>query len=53
MKRLFPVAFMLLLSIAAVLPLTNPGYFPMHDDTQVARVVEMGRSLKEGQFPVR
>jgi hypothetical protein len=25
----------------------------MHDDTQVGRVVEMGRALKEGQFPVR
>ncbi len=25
----------------------------MHDDTQVARVFEMGKSLKEGQFPVR
>lgn len=44
---------MLFLSVAAVLPLTASGYFPMHDDTQVARVVEMGRSLSEGQFPVR
>ena len=25
----------------------------MHDDTQVARVITMGRSLSEGQFPVR
>ena len=25
----------------------------MHDDTQVARVVVMGRALREGQFPVR
>jgi hypothetical protein len=25
----------------------------MHDDTQVARVVEMGRALRAGQFPVR
>lgn len=29
------------------------GYFPMHDDTQVARVVVMGRALRQGQFPVR
>ncbi|MCX6793694.1 MAG: hypothetical protein NTY06_01165 [Candidatus Gottesmanbacteria bacterium] len=29
------------------------GYFPMHDDTQVARVVVMGRALRAGQFPVR
>ncbi len=25
----------------------------MHDDTQVARVVVMGRALRDGQFPVR
>jgi len=53
MRRLFSVFFVLLVGIAAALPLTAQGYFPMHDDTQIARVVEMGRSLKEGQFPVR
>lgn len=34
-------------------PLFSNGYFPMHDDTQVARVVVMGKALREGQFPVR
>lgn len=29
------------------------GFYPMHDDTQVARVVTMGRALLRGQFPVR
>lgn len=29
------------------------GFYPMHDDTQVARVVVMGRALINGQFPVR
>ncbi|HVF69971.1 MAG TPA: hypothetical protein VNA13_05420, partial [Xanthomonadales bacterium] len=31
----------------------NPGFFPMHDDTQVARVFEMHKSLSDGMFPVR
>ena len=30
-----------------------PGYFPMHDDAQVARVVVMKKALLDGQFPVR
>lgn len=33
--------------------LTTPGFFPMHDDTQVGRVVAMGKALRNGQFPVR
>jgi uncharacterized membrane protein len=53
MKRLLPVMFVTLLLFFAVRPLFSDGFFPMHDDTQVARVVEMGRALKEGQFPVR
>lgn len=42
-----------LLSLGAVWPLLGPGYFPMHDDTQVARVFAMSKALGEGQFPVR
>lgn len=43
----------LAIGYVTVRPLLGPGYFPMHDDTQVARVVEMGRAIREGQFPVR
>lgn len=53
MKRLLPIFFLLLTSIPVIQSLFHPGYFPMHDDTQVARVIEMGRALSEGQFPVR
>lgn len=53
MKRIFPIIFLMILSIFAVWSLFTPGYFPMHDDTQVSRVIEMGRALREGQFPVR
>ncbi len=53
MKKLLSLLAVFLLSYFAVRPLLAPGYFPMHDDTQVSRVIEMGRALKEGQFPVR
>lgn len=35
------------------MPLFNQGLFPIHDDTQVARVYEMKKSLADGHFPVR
>lgn len=53
MKKLIGFICVLLLSFFAVRPLFSPGYFPMHDDTQVARVVVMGKALRQGQFPVR
>ncbi len=56
MKR--PVKFVgliliLFLSYWAIRPFFQPGFFPMHDDTQVARVFEMAKALGDGQFPVR
>lgn len=53
MKRILPFIFLLVLCYVAVKPLLSPGYFPMHDDTQVSRVIEMGKALRDGQFPVR
>lgn len=53
MKKILGLVIVLLISYWMVRPLFGPGYFPMHDDTQVARVVEMGKALREGQFPVR
>jgi hypothetical protein len=53
MKKLLGFIGVLILSYWMIRPLLSTGYFPMHDDTQVARVVEMGRALREGQFPVR
>lgn len=29
------------------------SWYPMHDDTQIARVMAMGDALRDGQFPVR
>lgn len=39
--------------VPAIRPILTSGYFPMHDDTQVGRVVVMGRALRNGQLPVR
>ncbi len=41
------------LSYFTVAPLFIGGFFPVHDDTQVARVFTMQKSLKDGMFPVR
>lgn len=53
MKKLFTIIVISILSLGAVWPFFESGYFPMHDDTQVARVFAMGKALREGQFPVR
>ncbi len=53
MKKIIGCIIVIILSYWTVRPLLGGGYFPMHDDTQVARVVEMGRALREGQVPVR
>lgn len=53
MKRLLGLIIVLVLSLQLIWPLFNNAYFPMHDDTQVGRVVAMGKALRWGQFPVR
>lgn len=47
--------YIVIFSLGALLvsPLLTPGFFPMHDDTQVARVYEMAKALSDGMFPVR
>lgn len=54
MKRhILSFILLLILSWPSVSVLSTDGYFPMHDDTQVGRVIAMGRALRNGQFPVR
>ena len=53
LRRILPIGIVILLSFWAVKPFLHPGFFPMHDDTQVARVYEMTQALISGQFPVR
>ena len=47
------IIFIILLTVPAVWQIITPGFFPMHDDVQVARVQQMFVALKGGQFPVR
>lgn len=53
MKKYWGVLAVLLLSFWAIRPFFHQGFFPMHDDTQVARVAQMSQALKDGQLPVR
>jgi hypothetical protein len=52
-QHFFVIIAVILFSLLSVRSLFSSGFFPMHDDTQVARVVEMGKALRWGQFPVR
>lgn len=53
LKKTLPLVVVATLSYWAIKPLFMNGYFPVHDATQVERVYEMAKALKEGQFPVR
>jgi len=52
-KGILPLIVILIFSFFAFKSLLMPGFFPIHDDTQVARVFEMTKALKDGMFPVR
>ena len=52
-QHILAILILIFLSWWAIRPLTTSGFFPMHDDTQVGRVVAMGKALRNGQFPVR
>lgn len=53
MRKYIVFCILIVLSYWTMKPLLREGYFSMHDDTQVARVVAMGRALQKRQFPVR
>ncbi len=52
-KKYLLLVFVLFLSYWAIKPFFIPGFFPIHDDAQVARVFEMKKALLDGMFPVR
>ncbi len=52
MKR-FLFLIVIIFSLGTILPLFHQGLFPIHDDTQVARVLTMSNSLRDGMIPVR
>lgn len=47
------IGVIILITLYFLSPLFEYGFFPMHDDTQVARVHQMTKSLRDGMFPVR
>jgi hypothetical protein len=53
LNKILPIILVLVLSYWSIKSLLHPGFFPMHDDTQVARVHQMHQSLTDGMFPVR
>jgi len=53
MNRKIKGVLALLLIIPALLPLLRSDFFPIHDYTHVARLVEMDQAIKDGHFPVR
>lgn len=53
LKKSLPVVAIILVSYWAIESLFHPGFFSMHDDQQVARLFEMDKALRAGQFPVR
>lgn len=52
-KTYFGLILVIILSIIVVIPILQPGFFSMHDDTQIGRVYEIGKALGDGMFPVR
>lgn len=53
MKKFFLCICIIVLSFWSVSPMFQSGFFPFHDNSQVSRVYEMTRGIKDGMFPVR
>jgi len=53
LKKMVLFGLLFIVSILSVRSFFSPGFFPMHDDAQVARVIVIARALQNGQFPVR
>lgn len=47
------IILVFVISLLAVWPLLQSGFFPMHDFQQVARLFELDKTLLGGSFPVR
>ncbi|MGI5826538.1 MAG: hypothetical protein ACOX50_03945, partial [Patescibacteria group bacterium] len=52
-KTLIYFLLVVALSFFSFKSLLRPGYFPMHDDMQAMRVLQMDKCLKDGQIPCR
>ena len=52
-RKILTLVFLIVLTLLSIRSFFSSGFFPMHDDAQVARVIVMAHALKNGQFPVR
>ncbi len=52
-KKSFWLILSLLFTIPTILSLLKPGYFNMHDDLQMMRLLQMEKCLKDAQIPCR
>lgn len=52
-KSLLLIIILFILTIPTLLPLFKQGFFPTQDYIYVARIYQMDKALKDGQFPVR
>ena len=53
LKRYFGIFVVLLLSFWAIKSLFVPGFFPIHDDEQIARLFDLDQALKFWHIPPR
>jgi hypothetical protein len=51
MKKIFLV--LTILALPSIAWLMQPGYFPMHDDLQAMRQLQMAKCFEDGQIPCR
>ncbi|HUS60366.1 MAG TPA: 6-pyruvoyl-tetrahydropterin synthase-related protein [Nevskiaceae bacterium] len=52
-RNIFFILLVLFLSVWAIGPLFQPGFFSMHDDEQIARLYELHQAFLSNQFPPR
>lgn len=56
-SKLFSLKFLPFLLLLLIIPtfstLLKPGYFPMHDDMQAMRLLQMDKCFTDGQIPCR
>ncbi len=53
MKGILFFFLLLILTIPTFSSLIRPGYFPMHDDMQAMRLLQMDKCIKDWQIPCR
>jgi len=51
--KIYPIFFVLVGTFPAITPILQPGYFPMHDDLQAMRQLQMDKCFRDLQIPCR